>query len=375
MLYTTIQDIAHTLAQHHQVHHSDINFVQALEILKESGMLTEEKTRNSWNKLPEKWDDSVFESYINHLPVEVDYILNNEKPCEITEKVLIPYGRDVFAFIHLPYQNDILHEHNYFEINYVYRGSLTQIISNEARLMNEGDFCIISPFTQHSVLAAKDSLVLSIQLRKTTFDAIFGSFLAKTDLLAIFFKNTLYETNQSNYLYFHTDNNDNIKMLIQNIVREANTDDNYSSTCCNGYVQILFSTLLRKYGKSALYYGFNEQDSIDTDFTFILEYITQHYRTVTLDELSEFSHYSKPYLSSLFKKNMNQTFVNVLRNIKMRHALDFLANTEKTIEEIGIEVGYNSTDHFSRSFKQYNHCSPSEFRKKIREQQGRLSLR
>ena len=285
---------------------------------------------------------------------------------------MIPYGRDVFAFIHLPYQNDILHEHNYFEINYVYRGSLTQIISNETRLMNEGDFCIISPFTQHSVLAAKDSLVLSIQLRETTFDAILGAFLAKNDLLAIFFKNTLYETNQSNYLYFHTDNNDNIKMLIQNIVREANTEDNYSSTCCNGYVQILFSTLLRKYGKSALYYGFNEQDSIDTDFAFILEYITQHYRTVTLDELSEFFHYSKPYLSSLFKKNMNQTFVTVLRNIKMRHALDFLANTEKTIEEIGIEVGYNSTDHFSRSFKQYNHCNPSEFRKKIREQQGRF---
>ena len=374
MLYTTIQDIAHTLAQHHQEYHSDINFVQALEILKENGMLTEEKTRNFWNKLPEKWDDSVFESYINHLPVEVDYILNNEQPSEITEKVLIPYGRDVFAFIHLPYQNDILHEHNYFEINYVYRGSLTQIISNETRLMNEGDFCIISPFTQHSVLAEKDSFVLSIQLRKTTFDAIFGSFLAKNDLLAIFFKNTLYETNQSNYLYFHTDNNDNIKMLMQNIVREANTADNYSSTCCNGYVQILFSTLLRKYGKSALYYGFNEQNSIDTNFAFILEYITQHYRTVTLDELSEFFHYSKPYLSSLFKKNMNQTFVTVLRNIKMRHALDFLANTEKTIEEIGIEVGYNSTDHFSRSFKQYNHCSPSEFRKKVREQQGSPSL-
>ena len=159
-------------------------------------------------------------------------------------------------------------------------------------------------------------------------------FLQKLIYLPSFFKNTLYETNQSNYLYFHTDNNDNIKMLIQNIVREANTDDNYSSTCCNGYVQILFSTLLRKYGKSALYYGFNEQDSIDTDFTFILEYITQHYRTVTLDELSEFSHYSKPYLSSLFKKNMNQTFVNVLRNIKMRHALDFLANTEKQLKKL-----------------------------------------
>lgn len=114
MLYTTIQHIAHTLEQHHQVHHSNLNFVQALKILKKNGMLTDEKTRNSWNKLPEKWDDSVFESYINQLPVEVDYILNNEKPSEITEKVLIPYGRDVFAFIHLPYQNDILHEHNYF---------------------------------------------------------------------------------------------------------------------------------------------------------------------------------------------------------------------------------------------------------------------
>lgn len=370
MLYTTIRDIEKILAQHHREYHSDLNFVQALKILKENNMLVKEKTVNAWDKLPEKWEDSFFESYIKHLPVEVDYILSNQRPSEITENVLIPYGRDIFAFIHLPYQRDIPHEHNYFEINYVYHGSLTQILTTETRKMSEGDFCIIPPFTKHSVLAAEDSLVLSIQLRKTTFDAIFGSFLAKDDLLAIFLKNTLYEKNQSNYLFFHTDNNDDIKMLMQNIVREANNDDNYSNICCNGYLQILFSTLLRKYGKSALYYGMDKKESVDTDFAFILEYITQHYRTVTLDELSEFFHYTKPYLSSLFKKNMNQTFVNVLRNIKMRHAMDFLANTDKTIEEIAVEVGYNSTDHFSRSFKKYQHCSPSEFRKKVQEQHG-----
>ena len=45
MLYTTIQDIAQILEQHHQEHLSDLNFVQALEFLKENGLLTEEKSQ------------------------------------------------------------------------------------------------------------------------------------------------------------------------------------------------------------------------------------------------------------------------------------------------------------------------------------------
>ena len=45
-------------------------------------------------------------------------------------------------------------------------------------------------------------------------------------------------------------------------------------------------------------------------------------------------------------------------------ALSLLENTNHTIEEIAVEIGYQNAPHFSRQFRQHYGLSPGNWRKK-----------
>lgn len=366
--YTTIGTVREVIEEYFCEHQKSIPFTEALKILRQQGKLREERENTDIPKREEYLSEEAFRALLINLPVYTQRILGNSEKKNIDENITIPFGRDVFSYLHLPHVNDGKHWHDYFEMNYVYQGSCIQEIIGEKRQMEEGEVCIIAPYTSHNVLVNDDSLIISIMVRKTTFDAIFGSLMAQNDLLSIFFKNTLYEKEQSNYILFHTENTQHIKSLVQKIVIESNLDDKYASIYCNGVVQILFCTLLREYSDTILYYGYKKEESTKIDFSLLLTYMQKNYSTVTLKSLAEFFHYNETYLSLLIKKNMKQSFSQVLHSLKMKKAVEYLINTDLNIDQIAFRIGYTSPDHFSRYFKKEFKCPPSVYRKNYKNE-------
>ncbi|MEH7495145.1 helix-turn-helix transcriptional regulator, partial [Neobacillus niacini] len=102
------------------------------------------------------------------------------------------------------------------------------------------------------------------------------------------------------------------------------------------------------------------------DFSLILQYIQTNYRKVSLKSLAELFHYSEAHLSVLIKKNTGLNFNTIIKKLKMTSALDYIENTDFSIEDIAERVGYISVDHFSRTFKKYYSKSPQQYRKSIR---------
>jgi AraC-like DNA-binding protein len=49
----------------------------------------------------------------------------------------------------------------------------------------------------------------------------------------------------------------------------------------------------------------------------------------------------------------------------MADAKDYLTNTNLSIEEISEYVGYSSSNHFSRAFKNHYKMSPQQYRKSL----------
>jgi YesN/AraC family two-component response regulator len=95
----------------------------------------------------------------------------------------------------------------------------------------------------------------------------------------------------------------------------------------------------------------------------ILLYLEQNVGgKLNLGDLAKELNYNPSYISRLFKIKMKLTISEYLNMIKIRKASELLRNSGKSITEIAMELGYNSSQHFSRSFKAVKHITPTEYR-------------
>ena len=94
----------------------------------------------------------------------------------------------------------------------------------------------------------------------------------------------------------------------------------------------------------------------------IMNYIQENYLTVTLDELAEKMHLSKPYLSKYIKEKSDKTFSEIVKNVRMKKARTLLKNTSMTVESIADSVGYQNVEHFNRLFKKKYDVTPVQYR-------------
>jgi YesN/AraC family two-component response regulator len=101
------------------------------------------------------------------------------------------------------------------------------------------------------------------------------------------------------------------------------------------------------------------------DLKKVFDYIEANYQEgITLSDVAEAVGYSSAYLTNQVAKQTGDPINVWIIKRRMVAALPLLKNTNQTIEEISTNLGYQSACHFSRQFRQYNHTSPTDWRKK-----------
>lgn len=102
----------------------------------------------------------------------------------------------------------------------------------------------------------------------------------------------------------------------------------------------------------------NDQSTLDS----ILEYVDTNIDTVTLSSLSSNLDLNPYYVSTLFHKIMKIHFSDYVIKKRMEKAATLLINTKLSIQEVMKKTGYTNASSFSRSFRIYWGCSPSDYR-------------
>jgi len=239
--------------------------------------------------------DNKFLDLLYELPIYITNIINISSDTEVGEADILPENSDIFVFKHFNYIDNHIHSHNYFEICYVFKGNCHLQFEKEQRKLVEGDLCIVAPTSLHDVIVDnEDSIVITISIRKSTFDSAFFTLLSQKDLLSYFFRTILYNQTSSNYLLFRTDNSNDLKMIIKNLIMENYKGDIYYNNCSISWANILFSNILRNYSETIQFYNYN----MNNDFSLILQYIQHNYRDLSLKTLAEHFHYSEAHLST-----------------------------------------------------------------------------
>ena len=94
------------------------------------------------------------------------------------------------------------------------------------------------------------------------------------------------------------------------------------------------------------------------------QYVQQHYHEpITLEQVCEATGFSVSYFSALFKMETGEGFVKYLTHVRMEHARELLQQTNLSISEICVRVGYNDIKHFTQTFKKETNLNPGQYRK------------
>jgi len=86
------------------------------------------------------------------------------------------------------------------------------------------------------------------------------------------------------------------------------------------------------------------------------------FNQISLGEVCDQLKITEEYLIRLFKRHMNMTPMRYLNNLKMETATSLLLNSDLSVKEISWKLGFSSPYHFSRNFKAYSACTPTDYR-------------
>ena len=304
-----------------------------------------------------------FLKFIRAMPVPAGMLLEaNHGFFPEEEQDIFPQGKDVFTFQHMPYSGRYMHYHSYFELTYIVQGSCMFYFEDERITLREGNLCIASNFARHEVAPKPDCLAVGIIARKSTFDSLFSGLLFGQDLVSLFFRKCLQNQVHPNYVLLDTGNNSSLFHILHRLVYETNLSDEYANECAVGLMTVFVAQALRASATNVTLRSYEGYAKQRISFSAILQYIQQNYRTVTLASLAANFYFSQAYLSKLIRQNMGQSFTEVLRQVKMNRARDLLLNTDLKIGEISETVGYESVDHFTRTFRKAFGMPPREYR-------------
>ena len=107
-------------------------------------------------------------------------------------------------------------------------------------------------------------------------------------------------------------------------------------------------------------YNTKHKERIDKIYQYTIDYFQE---PISLDEIAVHAGMSVPAFCNYFKKSTKKTYIDFLNEVRIGYACKQLIDTQKTIEAICYESGFNTLANFNKQFLKVKHITPSRYRK------------
>lgn len=104
----------------------------------------------------------------------------------------------------------------------------------------------------------------------------------------------------------------------------------------------------------------HNKERIDKIYKYTIEHF---YEPITLDQIAGLAAMSVPAFCNYFKKSTKKTYIEFLNKVRIDNACKLLIDTEKSINEICYNSGYNTLVNFNKQFYKVKQITPSHYRK------------
>lgn len=287
-------------------------------------------------------------------------IYTNKDMFEVDRNLFLKEGHLVTIRPHSRFVEFPVHKHNYIEIMYVCKGSITHYIDNKEIIMKKGDILFLNQYVKHSLKRADYDDIGVNFIALTEFFDIPLQMLNENNVLAEFVVNTLRQTNLvPHYLLFQLKEDKAIENLMENMISSLIYDQHNEDTINQYSMGLVFLYLLNHVNSLTQN---SSQSYKDVVIQSTLKYIDTWYKTANLTKIAYDFHQSLSVLSKMIKQNTGFTFQELLQRKRFQKAIMFLIETNLSIEEISMAVGYENQSYFYRKFKSIYKMTPYQYR-------------
>lgn len=287
-------------------------------------------------------------------------IYTRQKIFEIDRALFLKEGRLITVRPHSRFVDFPEHRHNYIEIMYVCMGSITHRIGGKEITMRKGDLLLMNQQVMHSVKKAGCGDIGINFIALPEFFDIPLQMLNKNNVLADFLINTLRQNQQTaQYLLFQLEGDQAIENLMENMISSMIYDKKDDDTINQYSMGLVFLYLLNHIDSLTKN---SSQSYRDVVVQSALSYIDARYKTASLTKMAEDFHQSLSVLSKTIKQSTGFTFQELLQRKRFQKAVMLLLETELSVEEIAVTVGYENQSYFYRQFKERYGMTPRRYR-------------
>lgn len=165
----------------------------------------------------------------------------------------------------------------------------------------------------------------------------------------------------------HTRDNQNVSELFSTILSVLQDKKEGAHQKALGYLYVLFGELCEAiYPKTGI--GMRTSSESGRTVQKAIHYLsTQYAEDISIETMADNLGYNRAYLSRIFKQETGLTPVTFLLKLRIDKARFLLRQRmELTIEQIASSVGFHDPLYFSKQFKRFYKCAPTEYRDSIK---------
>lgn len=254
------------------------------------------------------------------------------------------------------------HYHDDYELYYLYSGERYYFVKDKTYHVKPGTLVLVKPYDVHYTSNC-DEYGYNRHLVEFSKEYL-GEFLSiaeKKELLKCFHRDiSIIKLNIHDQHYVET--------LLSQINKEyVEKKDNYELVIKTQLMQLL--VFMNRRSGSLQDNDIDYYNATHKIISQITAYINTNYqKDISLTGISKEFFISPYHLSRTFKKNTGFSFIEYLNGIRVKEAQNLLRNSHKGISEIAEMVGYNSTTHFGRIFKNVTGVSPMAYKRLYRKE-------
>lgn len=252
------------------------------------------------------------------------------------------------------------HTHDFIELVYTAEGSGTHYINGLPYPVRRGDLLFINYGEVHAIrfdttltfyqFLVKPEFIAKHFVNSENIDDIFLLFLPEG-------AEELQRRKTSCVRFFGAERTQ-IERLVTDMHKEAEEKKPCHRFALNGYMQLLFSKLIRALMQSSATYADRAQILTEE----ILAYLDEHFTgPVTADTLARHCFYNPAYLGRVFKTVYGKSLKEYIREKRMEYAAELLTHEQLSVDQVAERVGYTSKAQFYKHFVAQYGISPGKF--------------